>query len=98
MGEIVTTVLTLSIVIEYLVDGIKEVLPTKWTSGKERIIALAVSVVSCLLLPCITVIPIGKLAELNVVERIILGIFVSRGSNILYDLFRKLQGGKEGLK
>ncbi len=92
MSELIAVVLALAVVVEYLVDGVKEVLPLKWVTGRERIIALAVSIICCLLLPYITVIQIGKLAELNGVERIILGIFVSRGSNVLYDLFRKLQG------
>lgn len=94
MNELIGVVIGLAVVVEYLVNGLKEVLPVKVTDNNEGLISLAVSIIACLLLPYIQVIPMGKLAELNGVERIILGVFVSRGSNVLYDLFRKLQGGE----
>ena len=95
MTELIAVVIALAIIIEYLVEGIKELLPVKFTKDREAIISLLISIVACLILPYIHVIPIGRLAELNGVERVVLGVFVSRGSNVLYDLFRKLQGGKE---
>lgn len=95
MGELIGVVGALAVIVEYLVNGIKEVIPYQYTIEREKIISLAVSVIACLLLPYIKAIPIGVLATLNIVERIILGVFVSRGSNVLYDLLRKLQGGEE---
>lgn len=94
MGNLIGLVLALAVVVEYLVDGIKGVLPYHYTAEKEKVVSLIVSVVACLLLPYIKAIPIGILATLNAVERVVLGVFVSRGSNVLYDLFRKLQGGE----
>jgi hypothetical protein len=93
MSELIGVIIGLAIIIEYFVNGIKEILPANWVSNRERVIALGVAILACLILPYIQSIPLGKLATLNIVERVILGIFVSRGSNVIYDLIKKLEGG-----
>ena len=42
MGELIGVVGALAVIVEYLVNGIKEVIPYQYTIEREKIISLAV--------------------------------------------------------
>ncbi len=94
MAQIFTTLIALAIAIEFLTEGVKWVLPEKIVKDKEKIIAFIVSLIICLVLPCIKAYNIGWLSTLNIVERILLSLFVFRGAQVLYDLQEKYGIGK----
>lgn len=87
--QIIGVLIGLAVVLEFLVDGVKELLPDKLVLGKEKIVAFVVSLIVCLILPYIKVYQVALLQSLNVVERIVLAFFVFRGSQVLYDVMKK---------
>ena len=91
--QIIGVVIGLAVVLEFLVDGVKELLPDKFVVGKEKVVAFIVSLIICLILPYIKVYQVALLQSLNVVERIVLSFFVFRGSQILYDVMKKYNIG-----
>lgn len=93
-------------VTQFLVDGIKEWLPAKFTKGFEKVWALIVSLALSLLAPVFfRSLPADILALLQIpafllvmpiIVRIVIGILISRGSEKFHDLLGPSAGNGNG--
>ena len=93
-GAILVLIAALSSVVEYLVEGEKSRLPLKWTDGKERLYALGTAIVIMVVLPYIRIPDLTiPSADWNLMTRLCLVPFISRGSEGVNRLRNLIKGG-----
>ena len=79
------------VLVQYVVDGLKEMLPDTWVAGKERVWALGLSVMACFLPKVITSVAMPEAVQaLSAAECIILGVLISRGAAAWFGLLEKI--------
>lgn len=85
------------IIIAILIEAIWENLKMVWQNGKiniDKIGALVISIAVCLLVNANVFSFVGLTISINYIANILTGIIVSRGANVVHDLFSKLSNIK----
>ena len=85
------------IIIAILIEAIWENLKMVWQNGKiniDKIGALVISIIVCLLVNANVFSLVGLTICIQYIANIFTGIIVSRGANVVHDLFSKLSNIK----
>lgn len=85
------------IIIAILIEAIWENLKMIWQNGKiniDKIGALVISIIVCLLVNANVFSLVGLTISIQYIANILTGIIVSRGANVVHDLFSKLSNIK----
>lgn len=85
------------IIIAILIEAIWENLKMIWQNGKiniDKIGALVISIIVCLLVNANVFSLVGLTICIQYIANIFTGIIVSRGANVVHDLFSKLSNIK----
>ncbi len=88
--NLIAGVIGLAVVVEYLTEGIKKLVPAIQRVHQERLVALVLALGLCALLPEIRTINLGALSRLGWAESVIVALVVSRGSSAVHELLTKL--------
>ncbi len=86
----ITTLIIVAILVEAIVENLKDIITDK--PNINRICALLVAIVVCLLAKIDIFAIVGIYFEWVVVAYVLTGIIVSRGANFVNDLFGKIRG------
>ena len=87
---ILALVIGLAVIVEYLVEGIKQMVPAIKVVSQERLVALGVALSVCLALPYIRIVDLGLLSRLSWLESVFLAAVLARGSSALHELLAKI--------
>lgn len=85
------------IIIAILIEAIWENLKMVWQNGKiniDKIGALVISIIICLLVNANVFSLVDLTISVQYIANILTGIIVSRGANVVHDLFSKLSNIK----
>lgn len=86
------------IIVAILIEAIWENLKMTWQNGKisiDRIGSLIISVVMCLLVNANVFSIVGLTISIPYIANVFTGIIISRGANVVHDLFEKIANKKE---
>lgn len=86
------------IIVAILIEAIWENLKMTWQNGKisiDRIGSLVISVVMCLLVNANVFSIVGLTISIPYIANVFTGIIISRGANVVHDLFEKIANKKE---
>ncbi len=86
------------IIVAILIEAIWENLKMIWQNGKvsiDKIGSLIISVVMCLLVNANVFSIVGLTISIPYIANIFTGIIISRGANVVHDLFEKIANKKE---
>lgn len=86
------------IIVAILIEAIWENLKMTWQNGKisiDRIGSLVISVVMCLLVNANVFSIVGLTISISYIANVFTGIIISRGANVVHDLFEKIANKKE---
>jgi len=88
--NVLAGVIALAVVVEYLVEGLKQAAPSIKNQSQERLAALVFALALMLALPYIKVVDLGVLGALTWAESILIAVLISRGSSAIHGLLEKL--------
>lgn len=86
------------IIVAILIEAIWENLKMIWQNGKisiDKIGSLIISVVMCLLVNANVFSIVGLTISIPYIANVFTGIIISRGANVVHDLFEKIANKKE---
>lgn len=86
------------IIVAILIEAIWENLKMIWQNGKisvDKIGSLLISIVMCLLVNANVFSIVGLTISIPYIANIFTGIIISRGANVVHDLFEKIASKKE---
>lgn len=86
------------IIVAILIEAIWENLKMTWQNGKisiDKIGSLIISVVMCLLVNANVFSIVGLTISIPYIANVFTGIIISRGANVVHDLFEKIANKKE---
>ena len=89
---------TQNIIVAILIEAIWENLKMIWQNGKvsiDKIGSLIISVVMCLLVNANVFSIVGLTISIPYIANVFTGIIISRGANVVHDLFEKIANKKE---
>ncbi len=86
------------IIVAILIEAIWENLKMIWQNGKisvDKIGSLLISIVMCLLVNANVFSIVGLTISIPYIANVFTGIIISRGANVVHDLFEKIANKKE---